>query len=154
MFTVMACSPLARLSVVTLGVADLDKANAFYTAVFGRGPNPDFEGVCFFDLPGTWISLYPIDKLAEDIAPSLPVAARPGGAFNGITLAHNVRSREEAVAVMEKARAAGATVVKPPEETFWGGFSGYFADPDGYYWEVVWAPMFDFAPDGSMRFRK
>ncbi len=145
--------PLGRLSVVTLGVADLARATAFYTTVFGVGPNPDYEGVSFFGLPGTWISLYPLDQLAEDIAPGLGVADRAGGAFSGITLAHNVRSREEAVAVVENARHAGATVVKPPQETAWGGFSGYFADPDGYYWEVVWAPMFGFGADGSLRFQ-
>jgi catechol 2,3-dioxygenase-like lactoylglutathione lyase family enzyme len=146
----MESAHLARLSVVTLGVADLEKATAFYTTVFGISPNPDYEGVSFFGLPGTWISLYPIEKLAEDISPILP-SSRSG--FTGITLAHNVRSKEEAIAVIETARAAGATVIKPPQDTAWGGFSGYFADLDGYHWEVVWAPMFNFAPDGSLRFQ-
>ena len=149
----MESTPLSRLSVVTLGVADLEKATAFYTAVFGTGPNPNYEGVSFFGLPGTWISLYPIEKLAEDISPDLPSARGGSNGFSGITLAHNVRSKEETIAVVETARAAGATIVKPPQDTFWGGFSGYFTDLDGYYWEIVWAPMFDFAPDGSMRFQ-
>ncbi len=144
----MASSPLSRLSVVTLGVTDLEKATAFYTEVFGIGPNPNYEGVSFFQLPGTWISLYPLDKLAEDIGPDVPIA---GGGFNGITLAHNVRSKEEALAVIETARVAGATVVKPAQDTFWGGFSGYFTDLDGYHWEVVWAPMFGFTADGALQ---
>jgi uncharacterized glyoxalase superfamily protein PhnB len=74
--------------------------------------------------------------------------------FSGITLAHNVKTKDEVIAVIERARAAGATVVKEPQDTFWGGFSGYFTDPDGYHWEVVGAPMFDFTDDGALLYKK
>lgn len=139
-----------RLSMVTLGVADLDRSVAFYRQVFGIDPHPGDVGVAFFQLPGTWVALYPLQDLARDIGPDLP-AARSG--FSGITLAHNEASREGVLAFVERARAAGAVIVKPPEDTFWGGFSGYFTDPDGYHWEIAWGPMFEFGPDGALQFR-
>ena len=142
---------IPRLTLLTLGVADLDKATQFYKAVLGTPPNRSYEGVTFIELPGTWLALYPIEKLAEDIAPDIATAGR---GFSGITLAHNARSREEVMAMVERARSAGARVVKEPQETFWGGFSGYFADLDGYHWEIAWGPMFDFAENGYMRFRE
>lgn len=141
---------ISRLSMTTLGVCDLEKSTAFYEAIFDTAPNTKNEGVTFFELPGTWLALYPLEKLAEDISPELPSAR---GAFSGITLACNARSKEDVQAIFERAEAAGARIAKPPQDTFWGGFSGYFADPDGYYWEVAWGPMFDFAADGSMRFK-
>jgi catechol 2,3-dioxygenase-like lactoylglutathione lyase family enzyme len=144
---------LNRITVVTLGVKDLAKSTTFYEAAFGVHANPDYEGVSFFELPGAWLSLYPLDKLAQDIAPDVPHTR--GGTFSGVTLAHNARSKQDVLAIFEHLRAAGALIVKPPQDTFWGGFGGYFADPDGYYWEVVWGPMFDFGPDGSLlRFKK
>jgi uncharacterized protein len=143
--------PIPRVTTITLGVADLAKATAFYAALFAAGPNPDYEGVAFFELPGAWLSLYPLDKLAEDIAPDLPAER---AAFSGVTLAYNARSREEVDAVFAQAAQLGARIAKSPQDTFWGGYSGYFADPDGHYWEVAWGPMFDFAGDGSLRFRK
>ena len=140
---------IPRVTVVTLGVADLDKATAFYETVLGTPPDTSFKGVTFIPLPGTWIALYPFDRLAADIAPDL-AATRSG--FSGVTLAHNARSREEVSAIVRRAEAAGARVVKQPQETFWGGFSGYFIDPDGHYWEVAWGPMFAFSDSGEMRF--
>ena len=142
---------IPRMTVITLGVTDLAKAARFYETIFGISPNSEYEGVSFFELPGVWLTLYPVEKLAEDISPQLS-AARSG--FSGITLAYNARSRDEVAAIFAEVRAAGASIVKAPEDTFWGGFSGYFADLDGYYWEVVWGPMFDFAPDGSLGFKK
>lgn len=141
---------MPRLTVVTLGVRDLARATEFYSTVFGIKPKPDIEGVSFFELRGTWISLFPIENLAKDIGEDVPVPA-PG--FNGITLAHNARSREEVISIIAEAKAAGATVVKPPHDTFWGGFSGYFTDLDGYHWEVPWGPMFDFHDDGTLKFK-
>jgi len=138
------------MTVVTLGVGDLQKSTAFYTAVFGIRPNSDNPGIRFFELPGTWLILYPRDKLAEDISPALSSA--PGG-FSGVTLAYNARSKNEVLAVFELVKAAGAGIAKPPQDAFWGGFSGYFTDLDGYYWEVVWGPMFEYATDGSLRFK-
>ena len=141
---------IPRMTVITLGVMDLPKAARFYETIFGISPNSDYEGVSFFELPGVWLTLYPADKLAEDISPQL---SPDHSGFRGITLAYNARSKEEIMAIFQEARTAGASIIKPPQDTFWGGFSGYFADLDGYYWEVVWGPMFDFAPDGSLRFK-
>ena len=141
---------IQRLTVVTLGVADLSKATKFYEAVLGTPPNKSYDGVTFIELPGTWISLYPLENLAKDISPEVPVT-RSG--FSGITLAHNVRSMEEVISVIERAKSAGARVMKEPHVTSWGGFSGYFADMDGYYWEVAWGPMFDFTKTGELRFK-
>ncbi|RJR37235.1 MAG: VOC family protein [Deltaproteobacteria bacterium] len=142
---------IPRLTVITLGVKDLAQATRFYQAIFGISPNSGYEGVSFFELPGVWLTLYPVDKLAEDISPQLSPDRR---GFSGITLAYNARSKDEIMAIFEEVKTAGASIIKPPQETFWGGFSGYFADLDGYHWEVAWGPMFDFAPDGSLRFKE
>lgn len=142
---------ISRVSIVTLGVADLDRATNFYEAVLGTPPNRSSEGITFIELPGVWIALYPLEKLAQDISPGVPVT-RSG--FSGITLAHNAHSKENVVAIVSRAASAGARVVKAPQETFWGGFSGYFADLDGYYWEVAWGPMFEFAENGEMKFKE
>ena len=142
---------IPRMTVITLGVTELAKATRFYETIFGISPNSEYEGISFFELSGVWLTLYPVEKLAEDISPQLS-PTRSG--FSGITLAYNARSRDEVVAIFEEVKNAGASIVKAPENTFWGGFSGYFADLDGYYWEVVWGPMFDFAPDGSLISKK
>jgi catechol 2,3-dioxygenase-like lactoylglutathione lyase family enzyme len=142
---------ISRLSMLTLGVADLARATAFYEKVLATPPNTSNDGVTFIELPGTWLALFPLAELAKDISPTIP-ASRAG--FSGVTLAHNVRRRGDVVAVIERAREAGAVIAKEPQETFWGGFSGYFADPDGYHWEVAWGPMFEFDANGEMRFKK
>ena len=139
---------IPRLTLLTLGVADLSKATEFYRAVLGTPPNTSYEGVTFIELPGTWISLFPLEDLAKDISPEVSGIR---SAFSGITLAHNARSKEDVIAILERAKSAGARVVKEPQETFWGGFSAYFADLDGYYWEVAWGPMFEFTEDGALR---
>lgn len=141
---------IPRVTVITLGVANLAKATRFYEAVLGTPPNTSFDGIVFIELPGTWIALYPLADLAKDISPEFEISR---GGFGGITLAHNARSKSDVVAMVERAREAGACVVKDPRETFWGGFSGYFADLDGYIWEVAWGPMFEFTESGELRFR-
>ena len=141
---------IPRLTVLTLGVADLQKATKFYEAVLGTPPNTSYDSVTFIELPGTWISLYPLDNLAKDISPEVQ-ATRDG--LSGITLAHNARSKDDVIAIVERASSAGARIVKEPQETSWGGFSGYFADLDGYYWEVAWGPMFEFTENGELRFK-
>ncbi|MFZ3046259.1 MAG: VOC family protein [Desulfatirhabdiaceae bacterium] len=142
---------ISRGTLLTLGVADLVKATEFYEAVLGTPPNTSFDGVTFIELPGIWIALYPLEKLAEDISPEVPII-RSG--FSGFTLAHNARSKDDVVDIVRRAESAGARVVKEPQETFWGGFSGYFADLDGYYWEVAWGPMFEFAENGELKFKE
>jgi len=141
---------IPRLAVVTLGVSDLIKATKFYETILGSQPNPSYDGVTFIELPGTWISLYPLERLAKDISPEVSVNRR---GFSGITLAHNARSKKDVIAIIERARSAGARVVKEPQEKFWGGFSGYVAAADGCYWEVAWGPMFDFTDNGALRFK-
>ncbi len=138
-----------RLSIVTLGVADLDRAHRFYHEGLGLPTTrkPD-QGIIFFQTSGVCLALYPLDKLAEDISAEAPPTR--GGSFSGITLAHNTRTREEVDALLERAVAAGGTLVKPAQDVFWGGYSGYFQDPDGYHWEVAHADSWQFHPDGSL----
>lgn len=142
--------PLSPITMITLGVADLAKSRAFYETVFELTANPDYDGVAFFELPGTWLSLYPLDKLAGDIGPDVQPNT---GRFGGFTLAHNAASRQEVDALCQRAVAAGARLVKSPRDTFWGGYSGYFADRDGHCWEVAWGPMFGLSPEGFLRFQ-
>jgi len=104
------------------------------------------EGIVFFQLGGMAFALFPRNELAKDAnVPS------DGQGFNGITLAYNTRHREEVDSVLAQAEAAGAKILKPAQEAFWGGYSGYFADPDGFLWEVAWNPSFPIAADGSIR---
>ena len=127
-----------RISILTLGVSDLERSVKFYRdglklpTTYKEG-----EGIAFFQLKGTWLALYPSDSLAEDAL--LPPERSHVGGF---TLAHNVASPAEAHAVIGEALAAGGSLLKPAAETFWGGYSGYFADPDGHPWEVAWNPYF------------
>ena len=104
------------------------------------------EGVVFFQAGGMGLALCPRDELAKDATVS-----PEGHGFSGISLAYNARSREEVDAVLAHAQGAGATLLKPAQEAFWGGYSGYFSDPDGFPWEVAWNPCFPIAPDGSIR---
>lgn len=131
-----------RLSLVTLGVADLDTARAFYEAL-GWEPAPRGEGVVFFQAGCLVVALWGRGELAEDSG------VVDGGGWGGVTLAHNVRSPAEVDAVVEQARAAGAAIAREPGETFWGGYSGVFVDPDGHPWEVAHNPYWTIADDGS-----
>ena len=142
---------IPRVTVITLGVSDLDESTEFYKSVLGTSPNTSYDGVTFIELPGVWVSLYPLENLAKDISRDVPTNQRE---FSGITLAYNAHRQEDVISIIERARTAGARVVKEPQETFWGGFSGYFADPDGYYWEIAWGPMFDFTESGELKFKK
>lgn len=127
-----------RISIITLGVSDLGRSVKFYRDSLRLPTNyKEGEGIAFFQLKGTWLALYPSDFLAED---ALLPAER--SRFGGFTLAHNVASPADADAVIAEALAAGATLLKPAADTFWGGYSGYFADPDGHPWEVAWNPFF------------
>lgn len=135
-----------RLSIVTLGVADLDRSRTFYERLGWRRSGKAFEGVAFFQAGGVVLSLYPRAALAEDA--HVPAE---GAGFGGIALAHNARSREEVDAVLAEAQAAGARLLKPAQDVFWGGYSGYFADPDGYPWEVAWNPSFPLDEAGRLR---
>jgi catechol 2,3-dioxygenase-like lactoylglutathione lyase family enzyme len=135
-----------RLSLVTLGVADLARARAFYERLGWRASARGNSGIVFFQLNGFVLALYGRAALAEDAA--LPDA---GPGFGGITLAYNVRERDEVDIVLAAAEAAGGRVLKPARDAFWGGYSGYFADPDGHPWEVAWNPDFSISPDGTVK---
>ena len=127
-----------RISIITLGVTDLPRSVEFYRDGLGLPLNDEnTESIAFFRIHGTWLALYPREALAADAG-----VPTEGSGFSGVTLAHNVRTREEVDALLDVAVAAGATLVKPAEDTFWGGYSGYFADPEGYLWEVAWNPHF------------
>lgn len=136
-----------RLSVITLGVADLERSRRFYEAGLGwTASDASQDGVVFFQLGGMVFALFPRQSLAEDAC--LPDTGPTG--FAGITLAYNARSHEEVDAVLAIAAKAGATLLKPAQDVFWGGYSGYFADPDGYAWEVAWNPFWPLGADGSV----
>jgi len=137
-----------RISIITLGVRDLPASIRFYRDGLGLPTSAgDDAAIAFFRTGAVRLALYPLDALAEDIAPGLPQSQ---GGFGGITLAHNVRSKEEVQAVLDLAERAGGTIVKPAQDVFWGGHSGYFTDPDGYHWEVAWGPDWEFESDGSL----
>jgi hypothetical protein len=137
--------PVPRFTVVTLGVNDMHKSIAFYEALgFARKFRATGEAVAFFDTGATVIGLFPWDQLAQDV--TLPENPRPK-AFRGMTLAWNCNSSEEVDAVLDFAISKGAELIKAAHKTDYGGYSGYFADPDGHPWEAVVAPNIEVGDD-------
>jgi uncharacterized protein len=135
-----------RLSLLTLAVRDLARSRAFYEQGLGWKPaNDQHEGVVFYQLGGMGLVLWGREALAEDAGVSAE-----GSGFAGVAMAHNVRSREEVDAVLAEAVAAGGTLHKPGAEAFWGGYTGYFADPDGHLWEVAYNPGFPLDAEGRL----
>lgn len=124
-----------RISLVTLGVIDVNKTAGFYEAM-GWSPVDTPDNIVVYDLLGQSIGLYPLAGLAEDIG--LPVESLGKG---GMTLGQNLRSKEEVDALMAKVEGAGGKVLKQPQEVFWGGYHGYFADPEGHIWEIAFNPF-------------
>ena len=138
----------ARISIITLGVADLERAYRFYHEGLGFPTSSKPEaGIIFFQTAGTCLALYPRNKLAEDVSPKF--AGQTAG-FSGVTLAHNTRNQDEVDALLAKAESLGGTIEKPAQDTFWGGYSGYFCDPDGHLWEIAYADFWRFNADGSL----
>ena len=134
-----------RFTMVSLGVEDLARAANFYESGLGwKRSSQSNDSIVFFKMGGVILGLYSRDALAEDAA--VPAA---GTGFAGIALAHNTRSKEEVDDVLATAKAAGATILKPAQDVFWGGYSGYFADPDGHLWEVAWNPFWPLDEDGT-----
>jgi uncharacterized protein len=135
-----------RVSVVTLGVANLERSREFYERLGWKRSMTKAEGVVFFQTGGMALALFPRQELAKDanISPD-------GNGFGGVSLAYNARTRAEVDSVLQDAAAAGANILKPAQEAFWGGYSGYFSDPEGFLWEVAWNPSFRMAEDGSIQ---
>ncbi|HEX8074107.1 MAG TPA: VOC family protein [Thermoleophilaceae bacterium] len=133
-----------RVSLATLGVRDLARARAFYEALGWTTRAAPDDDVVFFQAVGMIVALWDRARLAEDSG------VQDGGGWGGITLAYNVRSPDEVDEVIEQARAAGATIPRAGAETFWGGYSGVFVDPDGHPWEVAHNPRWTIRDDGSV----
>lgn len=141
-----------RMNIICLGVRNMEKATRFYREGLGfqtdeKDNNPE---IIFFNTSGTKLELYPIELLAKDIDEDNPPKITDG--FAGITLAYNAKSKEEVNEIIELARKAGAQIIKEPQDVFWGGYHGYFSDPDGYYWEVAWGPNFTFDENNMLEF--
>lgn len=133
-----------RVSLVTLGVRDLGRARRFYEALGWTTGAAPADDVAFFQAGGMVVALWGREELAADSG------VEDAGGWGGVTLAHNVRSPADVDAVVEEARAAGATITREPAETFWGGYSGVFVDPDGHPWEVAHNPGWTLREDGSI----
>ncbi|MEO6054194.1 MAG: VOC family protein [Chthoniobacterales bacterium] len=126
-----------RISFVTLGVSDLVASTAFYREVLKLPQREASPGVAFFEMGKTWLALYPREDLAADAG-----VPSEGSGFPRFALAHNVRTKEEVEILLSEVAAGGGKIVKPAQDAFWGGYTGYFADPDGFLWEVAWNPHF------------
>jgi catechol 2,3-dioxygenase-like lactoylglutathione lyase family enzyme len=137
-----------RISLIALGVSDLERSFRFYRDGLGLPTTGrPGDGIVFFQTSGVALELFPYSQLAADVGPGWD---HPRSKFPGITLAHNVRQRGQVDELLQRAQEAGGQIVKPAAETDWGGYGGYFADPDGYLWEVAFG-AFDFNEDGSLR---
>lgn len=141
-----------KITCICLGVRNMESSVKFYRDGLGFKTDctEDSPCVCFFDTPGTKFELFPLDGLARDINESNPPQIAAG--FGGITLAYNVEKREDVDRTIDIVRNAGGRIVKEPQDVFWGGYHAYFADPDGYYWEVAWGPDFSYDENGLLKF--
>jgi catechol 2,3-dioxygenase-like lactoylglutathione lyase family enzyme len=137
-----------RISIVTLGVGDLAKSRRFYAEGLGWKPVFENQEIVFFQTGGMVFALFLRDQLAADFHADSKDFGKPA-----MALGHNVRSQDQVDPLIARAAAAGATILKPASKTSWGGYSGYFADPDGFPWEVAWNPGWPLAPDGSVTYR-
>lgn len=135
-----------RINLVTLGVSDLSRARAFYERLGLTASPAGNDDVAFFDANGVVLGLFGHDALADDAG----LAHTPAPAFRGVSLAWNAASEADVDAIFAQAGQAGATIVKPPHKVFWGGYSGYFADPDGHLWEVAHNPFFPINAAGQI----
>ena len=133
-----------RVSIITVGVGDLARSRAFYEKLGFKASSMGGDDIVFFQIGTLGFSLFPRESLACDAKVSAE-----GSGFRGITLAHNVREKDDVARVLAEAVAAGAQLVKASEAAPWGGQSGYFADPDGHLWEVAWNPFAPLGPNGE-----
>ena len=136
-----------RISMITLGVLDLKKSVDFFEKGLGwKKSSESSEHIVFFQLNGLALALYPRNLLAEDV-----VVPAHGEGFQGFTLAYNTKSEEEVDKVLKHVESIGGSIVKPGQKVFWGGYSGYFADPDGFLWEVAYNPFFPFDEHNNIK---
>ena len=136
-----------HLHLITLGVQDLDRSRKFYIETLGWKPaSSSSEEVVFIQAGGVVLGLYPREKLAEDA-----LTSAEGAGFAGVTLAYNARSEAEVDGIIRDLEAKGVPIAKQPQQVFWGGYSSYFADPDGFHWEVAYNPFFPFDENGHLK---
>lgn len=136
-----------HLHIVTLGVKDLEESRKFYTETLGWKPSTaSNDAITFIQAGGVVLALFPRDELAKDA-----LVSAEGDGFSGFTLAHNVNSEKEVDEVIADLKSKGVTITKEPQKMFWGGYSSYFADPDGFLWEVAYNPFFPFDENGSLK---
>ena len=135
-----------RVSLITLGVADLNAAAAFYEQLGWARVKAEEEGIIAFDLISSTLGLYPLQSLADELGCDVSELGR-----GGIVLSHNVRSKAEVGPLLARAKAAGGRIIKPAQDVFWGGHHGHFADPDGHIWEIAWNPFAKLGPKGEFQ---
>ena len=136
-----------HLHLITLGVRDFERSRKFYTETLGWKPaSNSSDEVAFFQAGGVVLALYPREKLAEDA-----LTSPEGGGFAGVTLAYNAASEQEVDEIIRDLGAKGVQIAKQPQKVFWGGYSSYFADPDGFLWEVAYNPFFPFDESGNLK---
>ena len=138
-----------RISIITLGVLDLEKANQFYSSLGWQVANKNNEGIVVYNLQQMALALYPVEKLTEDSQVELATNGHPK-----FTLAYNVDSESKVDDVLVEAESAGARIIKPAQKVFWGGYSGYFADPDNFLWEVAYNPFAKLGANGEFSWNK
>ena len=136
-----------HLHLITLGVRDFERSRKFYTEILGwKLASNSNDDVIFFQAGGVVLGLYPREKLAEDA-----LTSPEGSGFAGVTLAYNAQSEAEVDQIIRDLTAKGVEIVKRPQKVFWGGYSSYFADPDGFHWEVAYNPFFPFDESGNLK---
>jgi hypothetical protein len=138
-----------RISAITLGVADVNRARAFYERLGWKATSASDDNVAFFQMNGCALCLFPTKELAKDAG-----VERPGAGFDNVTLSFNVDSQAQVKATLAKAKKAGGTILRDPGAVFWGGFTGYFADPDGHAWEVAHNPFWKLDKKGNVKLPK
>lgn len=140
-----------KVNIISLGVADVAASTAFYERLGWRRSAVSNPSITFFQAGAIVVGLYGRDALTAETGLDAPPGGSAGQGFGGITLAYNIDSREAVDAVLAEAQAAGGRITAPAQDRHWGGYSGYFADPDNHVWEVAWNPNFEVQPDGSVR---
>ncbi|OBT07309.1 glyoxalase [Vibrio sp. UCD-FRSSP16_10] len=137
----------ARVSIITLGVANLERSYLFYSALGFPSSYTKEQDIVFFKTSGVCVALYPLEKLAQELALEIPDGA---SLFPMMTLAHNTKEQHQVDEILQQAVQEGGVLVKPAQRVFWGGYSGYFKDPDGHHWEIAHADSWQFNEDGSL----